>query len=331
MERSQRSLITPAIIFVFSLLFMMVNPFHSASAALGNGVYSVPYTVIKPDDGSASMADGYLVKPATVTVKDGSYTVNLTIKNSSWITEFKPNGANPAVISTSGDTKTVQFSANITSPVVTKMKVDIDDMNYHHEYTVRLSFNTGGAKLISGGEEKPKEETKQEEKKEPTTTAKVDASTKEKTSESTSSTTSKKADAQTSKQASTSATKSSASSESTKTAAESSEKTSVVASSENQEKKAEEKETAVTNEDEKVTKEESEEKEAVKEEVTEDKDEDAEESKQTTNTESSDEQTASANFQEEEKGIGPIIWSILAGIIVLGLGLGIYRYKVRKQ
>lgn len=332
MKGSLKDHIAPAIIFILTLFFMMANPFQSASAALSNGVYSVPYTVIKPDDGSASMADGYLVKPATVTVKDGSYTVKLTIKNSSWITEFKPNGANPAIIGTSGDTRTVQFSANITSPVVTKMKVDIDDMNYHHEYTVRLSFNTGSAKLISGGEEKPKEETKQEEKKEETTTApKAETPVKEKPSESTSSATAKKADNQSSNQQTSSSTaKASTSSESAKTAADSSGKTSVAVavSSENEQKKAEEKEAEDTNKNEKVTKESSEEKEAEKEEES-NKGENAEETEQSIHTDTAVKETASEKINEEN-GIGLVVWSILAGIVVLIVGLGIYRYKLRK-
>lgn len=64
------------------------------------------------------------------------------MKNSAWITKFQPpGGASVVSEDKSADTRVVQFTVkDLTKPVVTSMKIDIDDINYHHEYSVSLVF-----------------------------------------------------------------------------------------------------------------------------------------------------------------------------------------------
>ncbi|MGN4126489.1 heme uptake protein IsdC [Lysinibacillus sphaericus] len=131
------------------MLVMLVSMFvfnlalPQASAQLADGTHSVKYQVNKPESSSASIANDYFVKPAKVTVKNGTATVQITLKNSAWITKFQPpGGASVVSEDKSADTRVVQFTVkDLTKPVVTSMKIDIDDINYHHEYSVSLVFD----------------------------------------------------------------------------------------------------------------------------------------------------------------------------------------------
>lgn len=131
------------------MLIMLVSIFFvnfgltQASAQLADGTHSIKYQVNKPESNSASIANDYFVKPAKVTVKNGTAVVQITLKNSAWITKFQPPGGATVVSEDqAADTRTVQFTVkDLTKPVVTAMKIDIDDINYHHEYSVSLVFD----------------------------------------------------------------------------------------------------------------------------------------------------------------------------------------------
>lgn len=131
------------------LLFMLVSmvawnvALPQVSAQLTDGTHSVKYQVNKPESNSASIANDYFVKPAKVTVKNGVATVQITLKNSAWISKFQPPGGAIVVSEDkSADTRVVQFTVkDLSKPVVAAMKIDIEDINYHHEYSVSLVFN----------------------------------------------------------------------------------------------------------------------------------------------------------------------------------------------
>jgi len=152
------------------MLIMLVSIFvvsfglTQASAQLADGTHSIKYQVNKPDSNSASIANDYFVKPASVTVKNGTAIVQITLKNSAWITKFQPPGGATVVNEDqSADTRTVQFTVkDLSKPVVTAMKIDIDDINYHHEYSVSLVFDatsiassTASTQQTVSGESKP--------------------------------------------------------------------------------------------------------------------------------------------------------------------------------
>lgn len=114
-----------------------------ASAQTADGTYSLPYQVNQPESNSASIANDYFVKPANVTMKSGTATVQITLKNSSWITKFNPPGGATVISEDAGaDTRVVQFTVkDLSKPVNTAMKVDVEDINYHHDYTVGIVFD----------------------------------------------------------------------------------------------------------------------------------------------------------------------------------------------
>lgn len=133
------------------IVFLVITPALHTSAALTDGTYSVSYSVIKPDSGSASMADGYFAKPAKVKVEGGKITVQLTT-TSSMIKDFQVESKNVSVLSTNGENETVQFTVNsISQPVNAKIHV-IADASYDHWYSIRLSFDEANAKLIEAAE-----------------------------------------------------------------------------------------------------------------------------------------------------------------------------------
>lgn len=130
--------------FVMLATFFVCNfALPQASAQLADGTHSIKYQVNKPESNSVSIANDYFLKPAKVTLKNGTATVQITLKNSAWITKFQPPGGATVVSEDkAADTRTVQFTVkDLTKPVVTSMKIDIDDINYHHEYSVSLVFD----------------------------------------------------------------------------------------------------------------------------------------------------------------------------------------------
>ncbi|KMY29281.1 iron transporter [Lysinibacillus xylanilyticus] len=132
------------IMFVMLVTLFVCNfALPQASAQLADGTHSIKYQVNKPESNSASIANDYFIKPAKVTLKNGTATVQITLKNSAWITKFQPPGGATVVSEDKAtDTRTVQFTVkDLTNPVVTSMKIDIDDINYHHEYSVSLVFD----------------------------------------------------------------------------------------------------------------------------------------------------------------------------------------------
>jgi len=136
-----------------ALLTIFVIPHLNASAALADGKYTINYQVNKPDSSSASIANDYFLKPATIIVQNGTQVVQLKMKKSAWITKFESStGGNKVVSENKGeDTRIVQFALpSYTSKTAVTMKVDIDDLNYHHEYTVDYVWDASSLKNEDG-------------------------------------------------------------------------------------------------------------------------------------------------------------------------------------
>lgn len=149
---------------ILSALFLVAFTLPKVSfAAIADGTYEVNYQVNKPGSNSASMANDYFLKPAKLTVNNGKMTMQVTIKNSSWVTEFKPPaGAKVISSNESADQRIVQFSVSNANLVTIAMKIDIDDIDYHHGYSVDFVFNSSG--LPEAKVEEPKQPAKEETK-----------------------------------------------------------------------------------------------------------------------------------------------------------------------
>ena len=123
-------------------MLLFVLPIHS-QAAVADGTYSLNYQVNKPGSSSASMANDYFLKPAKLIVNNGKMTVQLTIKNSAWVTEFNPPGGATVISSNpAADQRVVQFNISSLKPTVA-MKIDIDDINLKNSENVYKLIDRG--------------------------------------------------------------------------------------------------------------------------------------------------------------------------------------------
>ncbi|MDQ6422040.1 heme uptake protein IsdC [Paenibacillus sp. LHD-117] len=127
-----------------------------AAGELADGTYTADYLILKAENDSVSMANDYWEKPATVTVKGGKATVRVTINHSYWVTQFKvPGGGgyvDTKVISSNkkADTRLVEFAADITKPIESKIHVTVEEIDYDHDYTIRFVFDPDSFKLVKG-------------------------------------------------------------------------------------------------------------------------------------------------------------------------------------
>ncbi|MFB4213187.1 NEAT domain-containing protein [Shouchella sp. JSM 1781072] len=154
-------------VLAFLLIFSLVSPSVSYAAtagnALANGVYDVPFTVLKEGSSEPSVMDDYTKKPARVTVKNGSYQVDFTITNSNWYKDFTVEGKKPEVISDTPETgeRTVRFTTNeeTVKAWVHIVVTGIPGFNYDNSYNVDIAFDYEDATVIELDEtEQPEEE-----------------------------------------------------------------------------------------------------------------------------------------------------------------------------
>ena len=143
-----------AIVFLVTLL---ISGPGQAYAQLEDGTYTISYTVMHGQDPSASIANDYWEKPATLIVKDGQITAQMGLNHSSWIVEFQtPRGggfSDVDVISSNeaADTSVTQFPINgISEMVEAKIHVIVPDVDYDHHYTVRFDFDESTLSQVSG-------------------------------------------------------------------------------------------------------------------------------------------------------------------------------------
>ncbi len=169
---------------VFLLALML--PFSNAqAAALKDGTYSVNYTVLKAEGNAVSMANDYWLKPAKVIAKNGNLTIQMTIKNSSWVTEFKVPGnggyVDTTVLSTNkkANTRLVQFQAqSLSKPIKSKIHVTVKSADYDHDYTIQLKFDESSIKSLSSNNANQSAGAAESQQPSKESTNKADSSTK---------------------------------------------------------------------------------------------------------------------------------------------------------
>lgn len=120
-----------------------------AASQLADGEYSIGFKVLKDTSDEVSKMNDYVVSPATLKVKDGKQKVAFTLKNSEWITQFTTEkdgqfvDVNVIEENKEKNTRVVEFDvADVSNILNGKVKVDIDAMNYHHVFDVRITFDS---------------------------------------------------------------------------------------------------------------------------------------------------------------------------------------------
>lgn len=138
--------------FVLSLFFA---PGAQAASDLADGTYTIDYTIVKAENESASMANDYFEKPATLQVNKGEITAQIQMNHSKWITMFKVpdkgDFADAKVIKSDEkeDTRFVEFKLDdLSKPLLSKIHVTVESINYDHDYTIRFIFDTKKLKKV---------------------------------------------------------------------------------------------------------------------------------------------------------------------------------------
>lgn len=132
---------------MLALLLFMIGvqiPVHAAS-------YNVPLQVLENGSSNTSYAAAYFANSATVTPNgNGSYTVTSTVTTQKDLGNYPVQvlsidgaGANVSR-SDSGNSQTITYSfvtSNLSARHNAAIKVDVNSINYHHNYVVGLSLN----------------------------------------------------------------------------------------------------------------------------------------------------------------------------------------------
>ncbi|MCF3943390.1 NEAT domain-containing protein [Oceanobacillus alkalisoli] len=117
------------------------------SAQIADGTYQVPYEMKEQSSDNTSIADGYFVSPATLTVENGVQTVSLTVTGSNYIESLStPAGAvNVVSEDSANETRTVSFrvDGDLSQPLNMDMHIVVPDL-YDTVHTARAVFNASG-------------------------------------------------------------------------------------------------------------------------------------------------------------------------------------------
>lgn len=157
--------------FLLSLICALSMLLHAsivgAQSDLSEGTYSISYTVLKPENDSASMANDYWEKPATVILKNGVWTVQTTINHSQWVSSFKVSAgsdfkeAKTISANTEEDKRVAQFSVDdLSKPLLAKIHVIVETIDYNHKYSIKLVFDMDSLKLVKASEPEVKKDAK---------------------------------------------------------------------------------------------------------------------------------------------------------------------------
>lgn len=145
MNKITFSLFTAAILFISAILL----PQTADAASFKNGTYDVSYEIKEAGGSSTSIADGYFLKPAKITIENGTYYAQFTVKNAEWIKSVSgPYGA-ATVVSTdkANDRKVLKLRvSDISSPVDLSMHIvvpeEVAGMEYDNNHKAKAVFNT---------------------------------------------------------------------------------------------------------------------------------------------------------------------------------------------
>ncbi|MDP4097171.1 NEAT domain-containing protein [Paenibacillus sp. P96] len=112
-----------------------------------DGIYSIRFGAFYPDGVQKSRMADYLVSPATLIKENGINRINMTVKDSSYITslQVKQDGSYDDVSTISEDsgqnTREISFEvSDLSQPVEGKVKVEIPALNYYGDYDFIIKF-----------------------------------------------------------------------------------------------------------------------------------------------------------------------------------------------
>jgi len=163
--------------FIMACMLVLLIAPAAHAAELADGTYTIDYVIKKAEDESVSMANDYWEKPAKLIVENGKLLVQTRINHSAWVTQFKvPSGSgyvDTKVIATdkAEDTRVAQFAlGSLDEPLLSKIHVTVESIDYDHDYTIRIVFDKSSMKLVQKAPE-PSQSAPQESSAESSTPA----------------------------------------------------------------------------------------------------------------------------------------------------------------
>lgn len=145
-----------ALILTISLV---VSPVGSVFAAIADGTYDVHYEMKEKSSDSTSIANGYFVKPAKLSVENGKNFITVTITNSDYVQSVSgPNGATKVSEDTANNTVTYKMQVgDLSQPVSMGMHIVLPEEvfpgGYDHNHTARAVFDVSGLPKAGTGTE----------------------------------------------------------------------------------------------------------------------------------------------------------------------------------
>lgn len=143
-----------ALLFSFFMILFIGTNFNNSTVlaeGISDGTYSIDYNILQADNDSVSIANDYFEKPATLTVENGLYYLQITMNHSKWVKELKTEQDDSFidvhVVSEDAteDKRVVAINVgnDLSEPHALQMHVQIEEMSpvYDHNYSVRLAFD----------------------------------------------------------------------------------------------------------------------------------------------------------------------------------------------
>ena len=135
----------PLVMMLAAIIFTLVAT--PVSAQIADGTYQVPYEMKEKSSDNTSIADGYFVSPATLTVENGVQTVTLTVTGSNYIKSLSTPAGAVSVVSedSTNETRTVSFrvDGDLSQALNMDMHIVVPDL-YDTVHTARAVFNVSG-------------------------------------------------------------------------------------------------------------------------------------------------------------------------------------------
>ncbi|MEJ8776584.1 NEAT domain-containing protein [Pseudogracilibacillus sp. ICA-222130] len=144
----KRNVIT--LVMAFVAIFLVFAPTNTLQVSANS--QEVSYQILEAGSDSSSVADGYFLKPAKLTIEDGKTYLEFSLKDADYVKSLSgPYGA-VKVISDEGNKRVVKMQVgDITKPIELQMHVvvpeEVAGQPYDHEHKARMIVDAEGIDL----------------------------------------------------------------------------------------------------------------------------------------------------------------------------------------
>src|SRR5699024_10775692 len=163
-----RKKISIAVETILTAVFLLFAPANAGLVSANS--QEVSYEVKEAGSDGTSIADGYFIKPAKLTVENGNNFLEFSLKDADYVKSLSgPYGA-VKVLSDSGNKRVVKLQVgDISSPIELQMHIvvpeEVAGMPYDHKHKARMVVDTEGVDLSALGAAEKGDDKKSGDKK----------------------------------------------------------------------------------------------------------------------------------------------------------------------